>query len=128
MQRFNGNYKKMKMAYEHFIIKKEDNMVICRQGYYIDEEFDPCTGFYFPVRKITVTGIARCSKDDVFNETKGRRIAQTRANMKAYNKYYKWAKEIRKSAGKLLEKYINTCAVANELHIHELNKLDDFMM
>ena len=122
MQRFNGNYHKMRLVEEKFIIKKEDGVVICKQKYYIPSSIT--NYFYVECRDIDVTGVAICSKNDTFDETTGRRIAQTKANAKAYMKYARWARNIYVEVNKFKEKYANTLKVALELALNEKNKVD----
>ena len=122
MQRFNGNYHKMRLVEEKFIIKKEHGIVICKQKYYIPSS--NTNHFYVECRDIDVTGVAICSKNDTFDETAGRRIAQTKANAKAYMKYARWARNIYVEVNKSKEKYTNTLKVALELALNEKNKVD----
>lgn len=128
MQRFNGNYHKMQFVGEKFIVKKDLGIVICKQQYIIPSYGInyPNSSFYTDDWCIETTGVARCSKNDTFDETAGKRIAQTKANAKAYLKYAKWARDIYNNTLEIKEKCFNTLNVALELASNETAKLKDF--
>lgn len=129
MQKFNGNYYKMRMIREKFIVKEDKGIVICRQEYVIDGDVDWIEkhNIHYELAdgEVIVTGVARCSKDDRFDERTGRMIAQTKANVKAYGKYEKWARSVFVEAKKLMETCAHTVLAAEDFGRHEKKKLDE---
>lgn len=57
-------------------------------------------------RAFKFIGVSKCSPDDVFDETKGKRIAESRAKVKVYKK----AANLYKEGRKLLLKRFTYCA------------------
>lgn len=85
----------------------------------------PFVDFY---GKFTVKAIARCNKDDKFDEVIGKRIAESRAKAKAYMVAFKFwdicAKEIEKLTN-FCNNLKKSCVLANmgeKEHIEELCK------
>lgn len=68
MRKFNGNYHKMRMIEEKFIINEEQGIVVCRQKYVILPDIDwrrtNIISYDIDGKMIVSTGTARCSKDD----------------------------------------------------------------
>lgn len=73
-----------------------------------------------------VRGIARCSDDDIFDEDKGRKIAESRAKARAYDiacKVYLAISNSLDKYGKEIENTLGACVMAKEVeeaHIEEL--------
>ena len=132
MQKYNGNYYKMRMTDERFIVNEERGIVVCRQKYaigYVINGYDGNHGFSYEMtgEVFTVTGVARCSKDDKFDERTGRMISQTKANIKAYGKYKNWARSVFAEVTKLVETCGHTFLAAEDFENYERKKLDELV-
>ena len=97
----NGNVKLSFGDFEpRFFINKENGTVVCKldcelrlpmlQLPYIEDDAPYRYNF---TKYIKATGIATCSKDDVFDENRGKRIALARAENDAYNFSKKYLKD-----------------------------------
>lgn len=131
MRKFNGNYHKMRMIEEKFIINEEQDIVVCRQKYAILPDIDwrrtNIISYDIDGKMIVSTGTARCSKDDMFDEKTGRMIAQTRASMKSYRKYRKWASALVDEAERILNRCRNTVSAAMDFSEHDRKKIAELM-
>lgn len=73
----------------------------------------------------TVRAIARAHPDDVFDETKGKRIAKSKANIKAYHKIKACLKEMFESVYNIEKNLIEHYNDIEYLMRAECNHLDD---
>lgn len=75
-----------------------------------------------------VKGVAKCRKDDNYNETLGKRIAESKAKVKMFKKaeqIYHYAATLMEERIKECNKYASNCGIVgyNEnLHVEELCK------
>ena len=121
-----------------YIVKKEEGMVICVLNCYVDLISNP----YFMMfeygkhRKLlpnisrdgrfTITSIAKCHKDDTFDEIKGKRIAESKAKIKAFNiagKVYKFYADAIEKASKELYSTMANCFIVTDEEIEHFNNL-----
>jgi len=115
------------MIDEKFIVNEKQGIVVCMQKYetgYIYNQKISAVNYEIDRKSFTVTGIARCSEDDKFDKKTGMMIAQTKANIKAYKKYEKWARTVFIEIKKLMETITNTVFVAEDFGKHEREKID----
>lgn len=66
-----------------FFCNEKKGVVVCKIKSYI-RHFSPTQGYVF--KEIESTGKAICGKDDVYNEVKGKQIAESRAKVELYRK------------------------------------------
>ncbi len=123
-----------------FIVKPEDKVVVCKMKVdmqLIDSECWPYIGAAWYGNKalkvnqfgeFTVKAIARCNSEDTFDEVIGKRIAESRAKVKAFkiakNVWGCIAKDLSNKA-KIAEKMAKNCTIVEEVevrHITELSK------
>ena len=113
----NSKYLKMKPVKEDFEINEAEGVVKCFQtwDFFIPREIAQTLIFDGKLNSkwsqiltkndrhiyIETVGYATKAKDDVWNVDKGRRVASTKASMKAYKKYFKLAKKMFKTFEKI---------------------------
>lgn len=68
-----------------FRINKKKGVIRCTIEGYLKTPYSWSSPVAIYGEDITATGTARCSKDDVFDEERGKRIALAKAENKAYN-------------------------------------------
>lgn len=121
-----------------YIVKKEEGMVICVLKCNVDLVCHPCFMMidYGKHRKLlpnvssngkfTVTSIVKCHKDDTFDEVKGKRLAESKAKIKAFNvagKVYKFYADMIEEASKKLYGNMANCFIVMDEEIEHFNKL-----
>lgn len=121
-----------------YIVKKEEGMVICVLKCDMNLYAHPCFNVmtYNKHRKIlpnvttdgrfTVTAVTKCHKDDIFNEIKGKRIAESKAKVKAFNVaskvYNAYVKDLEGYA-KILTENMGNCLIVMDEEIEHFNNL-----
>lgn len=76
---------------------------------------------------ITTRGIARCSGGDVFDEETGKRISESKASIKMYNKIEKLAKARIAQYNKIIDTYNADLERLNEIRDKEIQHLDSLL-
>lgn len=76
---------------------------------------------------ITTRGIARCSSGDVFDEEIGKRISESKASIKMYNKIEKLAKTRIAQYNKIIDTYNTDLEKLNEIWNKEIQHLDNLL-
>lgn len=113
----NSKYLKMRPVKEDFEINEAEGVVKCFQtwDFFVPREIAQTLIFDGKLNSkwsqiltkndrhiyIETVGYATKAKDDVWNVDKGRRVASTKASMKAYRKYFKLAKKMSKTFEKI---------------------------
>lgn len=87
MKGYNRNDFRLSFNKTHtvFRVNKKKGIIRCTIEGYLKTPYSWNTPVTIYGEDITATGVARCSKDDVFDEERGKRIALAKAENKAYN-------------------------------------------
>lgn len=126
-----------------FKVNKEKRTIVCMAkcnlGIYRCKDLDNLL-FYDTMKKVTkglpvsytgeykVVSVVKCHPDDVFDEIKGRRIAESRAKKEAYNIAYHFWNNLREYCvhlATLARNKADACDIAEMIeknHIEELTK------
>ena len=89
------------MSQPTYIVKKDDEVIICKittqgsmkgfkniwESYYLQNKLRKKLHISFVENKVTFTAAVRHHKSDVWNETLGKRIAESKCKKKIYNFY-----------------------------------------
>lgn len=113
----NSEYLKMKPVKEDFEINEAEGIVKCLQtwDFFVPREIAQTLIFDGKLNSkwsqiltkndrhiyIETVGYATKAKDDVWNADKGRHVASTKASIKAYRKYLRLSKKMRKTFEKI---------------------------
>lgn len=76
---------------------------------------------------MTTRGIARCSGGDVFDEETGKRISESKASIKMYNKIEKLAKTRIAQYNKIIDTYNTDLEKLNEIRDKEIQHFDGLL-
>lgn len=76
---------------------------------------------------MTTRGIARCSGGDVFDEETGKRISESKASIKMYNKIEKFIKTRVARHNKVISIYNTDLEKLNEIRNKEIQHLDGLL-
>ena len=142
-------------AYTDYVVRKEQNQVICQLKFHIDlpEDIAKLTSYLIEFNKDikkffedlnlynycedseyvfiggTTYGYADCMNDDEFDDSFGKKLAQTRAQMKAFdiaNKVYlKIVSEYNKLSTKLNDLALNAQHAGNSCFLHTKELIDN---
>lgn len=76
-----------------FFCNEKKGVVVCKITSYvvIDSPY-----LYYYTKKVESTGKATCGKEDVYDEVKGRQIAESRAKIELYRKIREFINDIKK--------------------------------
>lgn len=123
-----------------FIVKPEKKVVVCNMS--VDMQMNKSGGYRYidPIwwaakfpkvncyGEFTVTAKARCNSDDTFDETTGKKIAESRAKSKAFktakNVWDCIAKGFVENA-KMAEVMTKNCAAVEEIEVNYVKKLSE---
>ena len=123
-----------------FIVKPENKVVVCNMKVDMQLHESECWRYinadWWATKaskvncfgEFTVTAIARCSSEDIFDEAIGKKIAESRAKSKAFktakNVWDCIAKGLVESA-KMAEVMTKNCAAVEEIEVNHVKKLSE---
>lgn len=133
---------KIKIESVNYLIKKESGIVVCEMYCTLTNNFsDHQSDYYYfgedslrgkrnknknDIAHFKVRGISKCHKDDIFDETLGKRIAESRASQKMLSRGIHKLEELNRSANivkeiteESLKKY-KKCLELEKKHIEKL--------